>query len=87
MKKKKSKKSKIEEEIKVTGAKLVEKVKEIIHEGNVRRIIIKNEAGKTIIEIPITIAAVGTLIAPWLAILGAIATLVTKCTIVVKRKG
>lgn len=85
MKKQKSQKSKTEQ-FKVSGKEMVEKVKEIIHEGNVRRIIIKNEAGNTIIDIPITIAGIGTLMAPWLAALGAIAALVTNCTIVVKRK-
>jgi hypothetical protein len=74
------------EEFTVSGEKLIEKVKSIIHEGNVRRIIIKNEEGKTIVEFPVTIGVVGVILAPGLAAIGAIAALVTKCTIVVERE-
>jgi len=74
------------EEIHVMGSNLVEKVKELFHEGNVQRIIIKNEQGRTIVEIPVTIAAIGVVAAPELAAVGAIAGILTKCTLVVERK-
>jgi hypothetical protein len=74
------------EEIHVMGANLVEKVKELIHEGNVQRIIIKNEQGVTLVEIPVTLAAIGVVAAPVLAAVGAIAGIVTKCTVVVERR-
>jgi hypothetical protein len=70
------------EEIHVMGSNLVDKVKELIHEGNVQRIIIKNEQGQTIVEIPVTLAAIGVVAAPELAAVGAIAGFVTKCTLV-----
>lgn len=74
------------QEFKVSGEELIKKVKGIIKEGNARRIIIKNEQGKEIMEIPLTFAVVGTLVAPVLAALGALAGLLTKCTIVVEKK-
>lgn len=74
------------EEFKVSGEELLAKIKALIKEGNIRRIIIKNEKGKTLIEIPLTYAVVGALLAPTLAAVGAIAALVTKCTIVVEKK-
>jgi hypothetical protein len=74
------------EEIQVMGANLVDKVKELIHEGNVQRIIIKNEHGHTLVEIPVTLAAIGVVAAPVLAAVGAIAGVVTKCTVVVERR-
>ena len=74
------------EEFTVSGEKLIEKVKSIINEGNVRRIVIKNEEGKTIVEFPVTLGVVGVILAPSLAAIGAIAALVTKCTIVVERE-
>lgn len=77
---------KFEEEFKVSGEELIARVKELIKEGNARRIIIKNEKGKVLIEIPLTIGAVGALLAPVLAAVGAVAALVTKCTIVVVKK-
>ena len=73
------------EEIQTTGAELVAKVKELVHEGNVRRIIVKNDEGKTLIEIPLTLGVVGALLVPTLAAIGAIAALVTDCTIVVEK--
>jgi len=73
------------EEHKVRGDNLVGKVKEIIHEGNVRRITIRNDDGKELIEIPLTIGVVGTLLLPAWAAIGAIAALVTNCSIVVER--
>lgn len=75
-----------QEEFKVNGDDLVRKVKEIIHEGNARAIIIKNEEGKEIIQVPLTIGAVGALLAPPLAAIGAVAALVTNCTIVVVKR-
>jgi len=74
------------EEFTVNGEELLAKVKALINEGNIRRIIIKDEAGKTLVELPVTIGVVGVLIAPVLAAVGAIAALVTKCTIVVERR-
>lgn len=76
----------VAEEFQVRSAILVEKVKELIHEGNVQRIIIKNEQGVTLVEIPVTLAAIGVVAAPVLAAVGAIAGIVTKCTLVVERR-
>ncbi len=73
------------EEFKVKGKDLVDKIKSIVHEGNVRRIIVKDEHGQTYLEIPLSIAAVGVLAAPLLAGLGAIAALVANFTLVVER--
>lgn len=74
------------ETIKVEGGKLLEKVKELIKEGNVRRIIIKNEEGNTLMEIPVTIAAIGVLAAPIIAAVGAIAALVSNFSLEIERK-
>jgi hypothetical protein len=74
------------EEFKVSGEELVEKIKEIIKEGNARKIIIKNENGESVAEFPLTVGAIGALISPILAAVGAIAALLTKCTIVVEKK-
>ncbi len=75
------------EEYHVDGDELLKKVKDLIHEGNVRRLIIKNGEGKRIIEIPLTIGVVGAVLLPvWVAI-GAIAAVVTDCTIEVERVG
>ena len=73
------------EEVQVLGKDLVERVKSLIHEGNVRRIIIRDEHGHTFMEIPVTVAAVGAVLAPMLAALGAISALVAKFTVVVVR--
>lgn len=73
------------EEFKVTGEDLLKKVKELIREGNVRRISIVGKDGKVIIEMPLTIGVVGTVLAPALAGIGAIAALITECTLVVER--
>ena len=73
------------ERYKVKGEKLLEKVKQLIHEGNVRRIIIKDDADKTIVEIPLTVGVVGALLAPVAAALGAIAALVAHLTIEVEK--
>lgn len=74
------------EEFKVNGEDLLRKVKELINEGNVRRIIIKSKDGKSLAEFPLTIGIVGAVLAPILAAVGAIAALVTECTIVVERE-
>lgn len=74
-----------QEEFKVNGEELLAKVKEIIKEGNVRRLIIKDKDGKTLIEVPLTVGVVGIVLAPVLAAVGAIAALVTECSIVVER--
>jgi hypothetical protein len=73
------------EELKVVGKDLAEKVKALIHEGNVRRLIIRDEKGHTFMEIPVTLAAVGAIVAPLLAALGALAGMVAKFTVVVER--
>ena len=73
-----------QERFQVQGAELVERVKELIHEGNVTRIIVKNQ-GRTILEIPVTIGAIGAVFLPTIAALGVIAAMVTRCTIVVER--
>ena len=73
------------EEVQVFGRDLVDKVRDLIHEGNVQRIVVKDEHGNTFIEIPVTVAAVGAVIAPLLAAVGAISALVSKFTIVVVR--
>jgi len=74
------------EEFKVSGEEILKKVEELIHAGNTRRIIIKNEVGDTLIEMPLTVGVVGTMLAPMLAAVGALAALVTSCTIVVEKK-
>jgi Domain of unknown function (DUF4342) len=68
------------EEWQVLGKELVAAVEKLFHEGNVRRIIIKHE-GQTVLEIPLTIGVVSTLIAPWLAAIGAVGALLTHCTV------
>lgn len=75
-----------EETFKVEGTKLLDKVKELIKEGNVRRIIIKDKNGKVLVEFPLTFGVVGAVIAPVLAAVGAIAALVTECSITVQRE-
>ena len=76
----------VTEEFKVRGEDVIATIKRIIAEGNARKILIKNESGETLVEFPLTIGAVGALIAPMLAAVGAIAALITKCTIVVERR-
>lgn len=78
-------KSKKEDTFKVKGEELIKKIKELIREGNVRKISIKNKEGKTIMVLPLTLGVVGAAIAPVLAAVGAIAALVTECTITVER--
>ena len=73
------------EEFSVNGEDLIGKVKELIHEGNIRRIIIKKKDGDIVMEIPMNLGIVGALIAPQLAAIGAIAALVTEATVVVEK--
>jgi len=75
-----------QESFKVSGDELLSKIKEIIKEGNARRVIIKNEKEETIMEFPLTIGALGVVLAPVFAAVGAIAALATDCTIVVEKK-
>jgi predicted nucleic acid-binding Zn-ribbon protein len=74
------------EEYSVSGSNLVDRVRELLHEGNVTRIIVKDEGGKVLLEIPATVGVVGVVLAPWLVALGVIAALVTNCKIVVERR-
>jgi hypothetical protein len=74
------------EEFKVEGEKMLAKIKELLHEGNIRRIMIKDKEGKIIMEVPMTIGIVGVLIAPQLAAIGAIAALLTEATVVVEKE-
>ncbi|MCU1330593.1 MAG: hypothetical protein JWN34_5963 [Bryobacterales bacterium] len=76
----------IVEEVRVLGNDLTNKVRDLIHEGNVRRIIIKDEHGNTYIEIPVTVAAIGAIFAPVLAAVGAIAAMAAKFTVVVEKE-
>ena len=73
------------EEFSVSGDALVAKIKEILHEGNIRRLTIKNEEDETLIEIPLTIGVVGIVLLPVWAAIGAIAALVANLTIVVEK--
>lgn len=75
------------EEFKIKGDELLAKVRQLINEGNVRKIIIKNKDGKTVVELPLTIGVVGAVFAPVLAAVGAIAALLSECTLVVERDG
>jgi hypothetical protein len=74
------------ESFKVTGEELLDKVKEIVKEGNARRIIIKNEKDEVIVEFPMTVGAIGVVLAPLFAAVGALAALATNCTIEVEKK-
>ena len=74
------------EEMKVKGEELLAKIKELVKEGNIRRITIIDRDGKTIIAFPLTIGVVGALISPTLAAIGAVAALVTECTVKVERE-
>ena len=74
------------ESFKVTGDEIMTKVKEIIKEGNARRIIIKNEKDETVMEFPLTIGAIGAVLAPLFAAIGTLAALATNCTILVEKR-
>ncbi|MCH7682353.1 MAG: DUF4342 domain-containing protein [Gemmatimonadetes bacterium] len=75
------------EEHKIKGEGLISKIKDLVHQGNIRRIIIKNDEGRTLIEIPLTLGVVGIALAPVWAALGAIAALVADLTVVVEKVG
>lgn len=83
---KKTTSKKKKEQFKLSGSEIVDKVKDLIKEGNVRRIIIKNEKGELMLEIPVTLALVGAVFAPTLAAVGALTALVSNVTIEVDRK-
>jgi uncharacterized protein DUF4342 len=73
------------EEFRVNGEELLGKIKSLMHEGNIRRIIIKNKEGAVIVEIPLTIGVVGALLAPSLAAIGTVAALLTEATVIVEK--
>lgn len=75
------------EEFRLDGSAVVGKIKDLIHEGNIRRILVKNEEGKTLIEIPLTMGLVGIALLPVYAAVGAIAAMATKMVIVVEKVG
>ncbi len=77
---------KFTEEFSIDPGQLVKKAKELLHEGNVTRIVVRDERGKLILELPITAGLIGVVIAPWLAALGTVAALATRCKITVERK-
>lgn len=74
------------EEYSLSSDDLTEKVKQLVHEGNVTRIIVKGEKGETLVDIPVTVGLVGIVLAPVLAAVGVIAALATRCTVIVERK-
>jgi len=76
----------VTEQFSVDSDDLVKKVKDLLHEGNVTKIIVKDEKGNLLLEVPATAGLIGVVLAPWLAALGTIAALVTRCTISVERK-
>lgn len=76
----------VREEFTVSSDDLIEKVKQLLHEGKITRIIVKDDKGKTLLEIPATVGVIGAVLAPWLAALGVIAAFATNCRIVVERK-
>ena len=73
------------EEFRVKGEELLSKIKQLIHEGNIRRIIIKDREGKTMIEFPLTLGVVGAVLAPTLAAVGAVAALIGEATVIVEK--
>lgn len=73
------------QEFTINGDEVVAKVKQLIEEGNVRRLTIKNEEGRTLLEVPLTIGVIGAALLPVFAAIGALAALATRCTIVVER--
>lgn len=74
------------ESFKLSGENLLKKVKELVNEGNIRKIIIHDQTGKEIMSFPLTVGVVGTLFAPVLAAIGAVAALIGECTITVERE-
>jgi repressor of nif and glnA expression len=80
------KKQSNQESFKVSGDEILSKVKEIIKEGNAKKVIIRNEKDETIMEFPLTIGAIGVVLAPMFAAIGTIAALATDCTIIVEKR-
>jgi Domain of unknown function (DUF4342) len=78
-------KGRVFEELRVTGEQVAETMKRLLHEGNVRRIIVKNEEGRTIMEVPVTVGLVGAVIAPLIAAVAVIGAMVKGLTFVVER--
>jgi hypothetical protein len=80
----------VREEFKITGDQVMSTIRDAIHQGNVRRLIIKTEEGRTLIEVPLTagvaVGAAAVLLAPVVAAIGALAALVTKVTLVIERE-
>ena len=74
------------QEFSVDGDQLLAKVKELVHEGNVRRLTITAEDGRTLVEVPLTVGVIGAALLPVFAAIGALAALATRCTIVVERE-
>jgi len=74
-----------EEEFSIGGEQLVSTVKELVHQGNIRRITIQNKDGRTLLELPLTLGVVGALLLPTLAAIGAIAAIVTECKLIIER--
>lgn len=81
-----TKKTYKQEEFRVSGDDLLKRVKELVAEGNIRSITIKDRSGKVLVQLPLTLGVVGMLLAPALAAVGAVAALVTECTISVERE-
>lgn len=75
-----------QEEFKVEGKKVVSKIKALIKEGNVRKVTVKDNKGKVILSLPVTAGVVGAILLPPLVVIGAIAALITECTITVERR-
>ena len=76
-----------QEEYQVSGKQLKDKVSDLLKEGNIRKITIKDKDGNVILQLPLTLGVIGAVIAPFLAAVGAVAALLTECTISVERKG
>jgi uncharacterized protein DUF4342 len=74
------------EQYRLTGEELIAKIKQIVHEGNVRRVIIKGAEGDTIVEFPLTVGVVGAALAPVWAAVGAVVALVADCTIEIEKR-
>ncbi|GMV88003.1 MAG: hypothetical protein AMXMBFR81_09340 [Chthonomonas sp.] len=74
------------ESFSVSGDKLMDEIKRLVKEGNARKITVKNDAGKTLLEIPLSMGLVGVVLLPFYAAIGAVAALATRCTIVVERR-
>ena len=76
----------VREEFTVSADNLIERVKQLLHEGNVTRIIVKDDKGKSLLEIPATVGVIGAVLVPWLAALGVIAALATNCRSLLREK-